>query len=130
MKKELNKIKNNIINKYFYIIALIFTFIPSEVLAEDRRVNTKYFGSDQKFWSDIKTWYAWFMGFMWLVTILMVWIAMAKASSQTAKAKMSGNSSEFYRGAKNYSQLVFNIAAALIFLSFLATIMGAYIFMR
>ena len=70
------------------------------------------------------------MGFLWFVTILMLWIALTKAGGKAAQAKMAGNSTEFYRSTKNYSQLVLNLALAIGFLTLLATIMGAYIFLQ
>jgi len=70
------------------------------------------------------------MGFLWFVTILMIFLAASKASAKVSIAKMSGNSSEYHRGLKNYAQLFINVAAGLAFISFLATILGAYIFFK
>ena len=130
MKEKFKVLKNKVENKYIALVAFIFSFIPAEVFAEDRNVNTKYFGNDQKFWTEIQSWYGWFMGFLWFVTILMLWIALTKAGGKAAQAKMAGNSTEFYRSTKNYSQLVLNLALAIGFLTLLATIMGAYIFLQ
>ena len=53
MKEKIKLLKDKIENKYIALVAFIFSFIPAEVFAEDRNVNTKYFGNDQKFWTEI-----------------------------------------------------------------------------
>lgn len=109
------------------LYATILAVVPLDVFAEDRKVNTKYFGSDQKFWGELQTWFIWGMGFLWTITIILIIIAATKASGKVSIAKMSGNSSEYHKGLKNYSQLFINLAAGLAFLSLLATILGAYV---
>lgn len=128
--KKLKILKDKISVKLMLLYATILSIIPFDVFAEDRNVNTKYFGNKQEFWGELKTWYLWFMGFLWFITILMIFLAASKASAKVSIAKMSGNSSEYYRGLKNYAQLFINVAAGLAFITFLATILGAYIFFK
>ena len=128
--KKLKVLKDKISVKLMLLYATILSVMPFDVFAEDRNVNTKYFGNKQEFWGELKTWYLWFMGFLWFVTILMIFLAASKASAKVSIAKMSGNSSEYYRGLKNYAQLFINVAAGLAFITFLATILGAYIFFK
>lgn len=128
--KKLKVLKDKVSVKLMLLYATLLSVMPIDVFAEDRNVNTKYFGNKQEFWGELKTWYFWFMGFLWLITILMIFLAGSKASAKVSLAKMSGNSSEYNRGLKNYAQLFINVAAGLAFLSFLATIFGAYIFFQ
>lgn len=128
--KKLKVLKDKISVKLMLLYATILSVMPFDVFAEDRNVNTKYFGNKQEFWGELKTWYLWFMGFLWFVTILMIFLAASKASAKVSIAKMSGSSSEYHRGLKNYAQLFINVAAGLAFITFLATILGAYIFFK
>lgn len=128
--KKLKVLKDKISVKLMLLYATILSVMPFDVFAEDRNVNTKYFGNKQEFWGELKTWYLWFMGFLWFVTILMIFLAASKASAKVSIAKMSGNSSEYHRGLKNYAQFFINLAAGLAFITFLATIFGAYIFFK
>ena len=125
--KKVKILKDKISVKMMLLYATILAVVPFDVFAEDRKVNTKYFGSDQKFWGELQTWFIWGMGFLWTLTIILIIIAATKASGKVSIAKMSGNSSEYHKGLKNYSQLVINLAAGLAFLSLLATILGAYV---
>lgn len=112
------------------LYATILAVVPFNVFAEDRNVNTKYFGNKQEFWGELQNWYFWFMGFMWSITIILIIIAATVASGKVSVAKMSGNSSEYRKGLKNYSQLFINVTAGIAFLSLLATLVGAYIFFQ
>ena len=128
--KTLKNLKDKISGKMMMLYATLLSAIPFNVFAEDRKVNTKYFGNNQEFWGDLKTWYLWFMGFLWSITIILTIIAATVASGKLSVAKMSGNSSKFNREMKNYSQLIINITAGIAFISLLATLLGAYIFFK
>ena len=128
--KKIKIFKDRLSIKIMLLYATILAVVPFNVFAEDRNVNTKYFGNKQEFWGELQTWYFWFMGFMWSITIILIIIAATVASGKVSVAKMSGNSSEYRKGLKNYSQLFINVTAGIAFLSLLATLVGAYIFFQ
>ena len=86
--KKLKVLKDKISVKLMLLYATILSVMPFDVFAEDRNVNTKYFGNKQEFWGELKTWYLWFMGFLWFVTILMIFLAASKASAKVSIAKI------------------------------------------
>ena len=128
--KKIKILKDRLSIKIMLLYATILAVVPFNVFAEDRNVNTKYFGNKQEFWGELQNWYFWFMGFMWSITIILIIIAATVASGKVSVAKMSGNSSEYRKGLKNYSQLFINVTAGIAFLSLLATLVGAYIFFQ